>query len=120
VFHGRRLQAHRIIWCMVTGADVPADKHIDHINCQGSDNRWPNLRLADFSQSSANCRARKRELPKGVSTHRKRNRTVGYRAFVGDGAGGARYLGLFATPAAAYAAYRLAAEQQFGEFARFA
>ena len=116
---GKWHQAHRLAWMLHTGAAIPPDMVIDHKNCDGHDNRWNNLRLATISQNGANSRPRKRSLPKGVSTHVKAGRTVGFRAFISAGNGKARYLGLFSTPAAAHAAYRRAAEEAYGEFARF-
>src|SRR6266576_3803019 len=35
-----RFQAHRIIWKWMTGREPPP--HLDHINWDGTDNRWSN------------------------------------------------------------------------------
>lgn len=50
-------QAHRIIWMMKTGS-FP-DNFIDHINGDGHDNRWSNLRAATQSQNNMNRRTPK-------------------------------------------------------------
>ena len=49
--------AHRIIWMMMTGED-PGDKEVEHINGDGRDNRWDNLRLATRAQNNRNRRCR--------------------------------------------------------------
>lgn len=49
---GRDYQAHQIIWLMMTG-EWP-DRGIDHMNRNGADNSWNNLRLATHSQQSHN------------------------------------------------------------------
>lgn len=51
---GVRFCVHRLIWVMMTGDD-PGEL-IDHINGDGHDNRWCNLRLASRSQNSRNRR----------------------------------------------------------------
>ena len=45
--------AHRLIWVWMTGED-PGDMVIDHINQDGLDNRWENLRKVTKSQNNAN------------------------------------------------------------------
>lgn len=49
---GKRMLAHRVIWCLVHG--VAAPNEIDHINGVRSDNRLENLRLATKSQNRQN------------------------------------------------------------------
>ncbi len=50
-YHGRMLRVHRMIWRIVTGK-FPKDQ-IDHINGDGIDNRWENLREVTHFE---NCR----------------------------------------------------------------
>lgn len=106
--------AHRVIWFYVTGR-WPTHC-IDHRDRDGHNNRWPNLREADFSQNHAN---RKNEtnktLPKGVELHvsgKYRARVTKNKKTV--------HLGLFETPEEAHGAYIAHAKKLFGEFARAA
>jgi len=46
-------RAHRLAWMFIYGKD-PADKQIDHINNNKSDNRINNLRLVTNSQNQMN------------------------------------------------------------------
>lgn len=112
-FFGRKYPAHRLAWYFVHGC-WPAS-NIDHKNCDKSDNRIANLRLADQSQNRANSR-KPDGLPKGVTFHRGAGR---FQARV-QAYGKQRYLGLFDTAEAAHAAYFKAATELFGEFARAA
>ena len=50
-----KLKAHRAAWAIMTG-EMPKGQ-IDHINGDGTDNRWTNLRLVD---STGNARNQKR------------------------------------------------------------
>ena len=52
---GTMYQAHRLIWSWVTGDD-PGDAVVDHINHDRTDNRWENLRLADWSKNTENLK----------------------------------------------------------------
>jgi len=58
---GKKVYAHRIIWKMMTGEDL-GKMSVDHVNGDGTDNRWKNLRKATFSQNAANrevtCRSK--------------------------------------------------------------
>ena len=49
---GKLWMLHRLIWCMKTGK-MPV-KFIDHINGEKDDNRWCNLREADYYVNNQN------------------------------------------------------------------
>lgn len=51
-----RFVAHRVIWLIVTG-EWP-ENEIDHINGDGTDNRWDNLRSVTHSENCRNRRMR--------------------------------------------------------------
>lgn len=116
VIFGRRHQAHRLAWLIMTGKWPVAD--IDHENLDRADNRWSNLRHASHSQNMANTRMYSTNTSglKGVSWHKQNRKWV---AQIGIG-GKSRYLGSFETLEAAHAAYCAAAAKHFGEFARAA
>lgn len=88
---------------------------IDHINNDPSDDRWANLRQADYSQNGANSKARQgKTTPKGVTFDKRAGLyaariKVNYRTI---------NLGLFNAPEEAHAAYVAAARRYFGKFAR--
>jgi len=45
--------AHRLIWTLFNG-EIPADRHIDHINRIKNDNRLENFRLVDYRGNALN------------------------------------------------------------------
>jgi hypothetical protein len=49
-----RYRAHRVIWKMFYGEDIPEDKVIDHVNRVRDDNRICNLRLVTISENTIN------------------------------------------------------------------
>lgn len=107
--------AHRLAWFYMTGKWPP--KYVDHINCDGCDNRWENLRLANNSQNGYNARLSKRNKFgfKGVYLN-KRDGT--YSAEIRNN-WQKYHLGNFKTPEEAHQAYVAAAAKFGGEFARF-
>ena len=101
--------AHRIIFKMMTGRDPDV---IDHINRDGTDNRWANMRESTMAQNACNRRTPDRPLPRGVTKYR------GYPFYRADiqAEGINKYLGRYRTVAEADAAYRQAARSLHGPF----
>jgi hypothetical protein len=112
--NGINYTAHHLAWLYMTGNWCRS--MIDHRDMNRANNSWSNLRRANRSTNNAN-RARQRNNSsgfKGVSLDRRTGR---WRAQTAKN-GRKLFLGSFATPQAAHAAYEAAARELFGEFAR--
>ena len=104
-------RAHRLAWIYMTGNQPP--DYIDHINHDGTDNRWCNIRAATATESACNIRISSLNTSgfKGVCRYK-------------DGGYVARiwyknvriYLGRYPTKEEAYAAYCEASKKYHGEF----
>lgn len=106
-------QAHRIIYCMMTGEWPP---EVDHRDTDRTNNRWSNLRAATRPQNSRNCSVHRDNSTglKGVVRQKDR-----YEARICvDGV--TKSLGCYSTPEAAHAVYRAASAKLHGEFGRAA
>lgn len=103
---------HRVIWLYVHGK-WPADQ-VDHINCDRSDNRLRNLRLATNAENQRNCPVR-RDNKLGIKGVYRVGRR--YRSSIRDN-GRVKHLGYFPTKEEAREAYTAAAIRLYGEFAR--
>lgn len=107
----RTVYIHREILCN----DTEWSGHVDHIECSATlDNRRANLRFATFSQSSMNRRLRSDNLSGSKGVSQRGNGwivriTVAARTIC---------LGTFPSLGLAEEAYRTAAGQYHGEFAR--
>jgi len=107
-------RAHRLAWVYMTGSEPQAG--VDHINGNGLDNRWCNLRAAEQSENTLNrTHQRNNKLGlKGVYVHNKgaskpyRSRIKAYGRLV--------ELGCFATPEEAKAAYDAAGAVLHSDF----
>lgn len=97
-----------LAWVWMTGV-YPPDT-VDHINQQGDDNRWKNLRLADHGKQMVN-RRNWGAYPRGVS----KCRGAGYMARISKD-GVTHYLGTYQTVEAASTAYEMAAVSLHGPF----
>lgn len=107
---GAQHAEHRLAWLYHYG--TPPAGPIDHANTLKFDNRIANLREATHSQNAFNRNARTEF--KGVKFQAGR-----YHASIRTGKAGERlYLGSFATPEAAHAAYRAEAIEFHGDFMR--
>lgn len=106
--NGTKYLCHRIILKLVLGKDL--SEEVDHINHDGSDNRWANLRPATSTENSRNQRPR-RGL-KGVTFLRRRNVFVSQITIDKRN----RFLGHYRTAEAAHEAYCKAAIAHFGAF----
>lgn len=115
-FRGRLYRAHRLVWVHTTGA-WPAGE-IDHVDGDKSNNRFANLRIASRSENMRNVSAyaSSKSGLKGTSFDRVSGK---WRAQIMLNRRG-KFLGRFATAEEAHAAYRAAAEQIHGAFARTA
>lgn len=86
---------------------------VDHINCDGLDNRRSNLRLATHADNSRNRRYVKSSTGyRGVIRNGDR-----FRAALGIN-GKMYYFGSYGDPISAAKAYDMAASAHFGEFAK--
>jgi hypothetical protein len=111
---GRVYYSHRLAILYVTGEWPTA--HVDHINNVKDDNRFANLREATKAQNATNSKRRSDNTSgfKGVGYDPRRRRWVARIRYGGR----TTCLGRFKTPDAAHAAYRAAAQELHGEFAR--
>lgn len=107
---------HRLIWVMFNGF---WPKCLDHIDGDKGNDRIENLREATMSQNLGNTKIRKNNKTgyKGVCLKVKGN----YRRYCAqiNVNGKVRNLGYFRDPIEAHEAYKKAAIEAFGEFARF-
>lgn len=113
---GRNYKAHRLAWLMVHGR-WPANG-IDHIDGNGLNNAIANLREATQSENLRNrgASANNKSGLKGVHWHRRDRKWVAQITIAGT----PKCLGYFDDPAKAHAAYRAAAKEHHGEFAKVA
>jgi HNH endonuclease/AP2 domain len=112
----REYLAHRLAWLHHYCEWPPGE--IDHKDNNPANNAIANLRVASRSQNCWNSRKRKDNKSglKGVYWHSPARRWSAQIKIHGRNV----YLGSFATPEQAHAAYMAAAEEHFGEFARTA
>lgn len=113
-FRKRTHQAHRLAWLYVHG-EWP-NLEIDHINCDKTDNRLSNLRLATGRENVANTKRRSDNSSghKGVFWDKQRNRWHARIMINGKN----KHIGLFRLIEDAAKAYERAAIERHGEFAR--
>lgn len=113
---GLSYKVHRIIWLMQTG-DWP-EGDVDHIDGDGLNNKWDNLRDVTHSQNLMNAAVRSDSTSgyKGVSYDKSRDRWYAYINIDGK----RKMLGRYNTLQEAVNARQLAEDGLFGEYARTA
>lgn len=79
--NGKPYRAHRLAWLYMTG-ELP-EHDIDHIDGQGDNNSWNNLRKANKYINARNCRLRKDNKYGvcGIYFDRRRNKWLSYITF---------------------------------------
>lgn len=112
---GKLYYAHQLAWLYQTGEWLP---RVDHRDCDGSNNRWSNLRPATAQQNAMNSRRSVSNTSgfKGVSWHRGAGKWSAYIILDGK----KRHLGLHERPEDAHAAYLAAAAAVHPQFVRAA
>jgi hypothetical protein len=116
--NGSAFKAGRLARLIMTG-EMPPDQ-VDHRDLIRSNDKFDNLRPANTFQNTANRRALRNNQSgiKGIWLHTYRGVPTGqWRASIKRGKKQV-HLGLFRCPAAAHVAYVIAADEQYGEFAR--
>jgi len=111
---GKKYRAHRLAFFYMTGK-WPTDD-LDHHDLNKDNNRWGNIRTASKSQNMANKSTPKNNTSgfKGVYWRKKSN---AWYAVIGVN-GKQQHLGQYTCPVAAHLSYIVAANKEFGEFAR--
>lgn len=110
-------RAHRVIWAMMTGEELPPSVLIDHKNGNPWDNRWSNLRKAAPHQNQYNSRIR-RDNHSGIKGVAFVNRDQMWSACINVN-GKRLSLGHHQTKGLAAVARAKAALRHHGQFARF-
>jgi hypothetical protein len=109
-------ESHRLAFLYMTEAFPEEGTQVDHIDGDGLNNKWANLRQCNKSQNQANSKLRRTNTSgfKGVCWHKQRQRWVANIQLNGRRIS----LGLHNTPEDAHAVYCAKAKELFGEFAR--
>ena len=116
--NGLTYVAHRLAWLYMTGKWPTV--LIDHKNGDKMDNRFANLREATYLQNFWNRGKRSDNTSgyKGVSYNRKLKKYGARVTVKKNGVTEHNHIGVFDTAEEAYEAYKKAALEAFGEFAR--
>ena len=110
---GRDFKAHRVIWAMQTGKWP--EHQIDHIDHNGLNNAWRNLRVATQSQNNANKRSKEKcsSIYRGVCWAKRECRWIA--TIKKDKK--CHFLGYFSDEKMAAQSYDQSAKRLHGEFA---
>ena len=112
VVGGKMYQLHRLVWVWLHGND-PGAIEVDHKDRNKLNNRWHNLRLADWTQNKINSKRQSNNTTGVRGVDKRGNRYVARIRLRNN----RQYLGSFASLEEASAAYKKAAEELHGEFA---
>lgn len=114
VIRGQKYYAHRLAWLYMKGEWPPSK--IDHVNGDGIDNKWGNLRLATDSENSTNAKLRKTNSTgyKGVCYNKRTGQAKAQIQFNGV----VYHLGSRPTPELAHALYVKASKKIHKQFSR--
>lgn len=104
---GKRYKSHRVIWAMETG-DWPVSE-VDHIDGNGLNNRWINLRSVSHETNGKNQKMKSNNASGVVGVRRIGHRWIAYITLKGK----QHHLGSFPSKSEAKTA-RKAAERQMG------
>ena len=77
LYKGQGYAASRIAYLMMTGED-PGDLYVDHINGDGTDNRWGNLRAVTASENCVNRKTHAKSGHKGIYLQPRKGGRVAY------------------------------------------
>lgn len=111
---GRNYHAHVLAWFWMTGSWPTVQ--VDHEDCDGTNNRWDNLRQASQSQNNANQRLSVANTSGYKGVHWNSHAGKWAASIQRDGT--SHHIGYFIDPQKAHAAYLSKAKEFFGEFAR--
>jgi hypothetical protein len=110
-----RYYTHRLIWIWHNGA-IPVNMEVDHINCDGQDNRIENLRLCSRLENARNRRkyaANSSSIYKGVYWDARAQRWVARVKVLGKHV----HLGVYTQEYKAALAYNSYIKDLHGDFA---
>ena len=110
--------AHRLAYYYITGID-PEDLEIDHINRNGLDNRFSNLRLAQHIQNGKNKSKQKNNSTGQTGVYKVEKENGIYWRVIITYDKKRQHLGYYKNFIYACLIYRKAAKKYFGKFARF-
>ena len=113
--NGCTFPAHRIAWIYVRG-QIPDDLEVDHVDMNGINNKFKNLRLATFTQQQMNRRALSNNKCglKGVHFVKRSRRWCAQITIQNK----RTWIGEFETVELAAQAYFSEAKKHYGEYAR--